>query len=262
MIVDRRKDSYDELQILASDLRAKRRRNNLWTTGLIAGAMVAASAYVSTTNQQVDQLEGKKAAAEQQLEELEKAWNDREFQVQQLIRERDGLVAERDFFKDNTKIFADASSNSRLSEAVSKIRTVGGATAAQPQGLALSNLVYLVDGSRLVPMTHGDILWIPEGQFWVQMEVPKDQTKPPTIARLYRASRPEPGVTGTGEIILDESKRVAEIPSGRGDATAGNVNCIRLELSDRTLRPGFGGRYVDMDIQFLNKRTCGSVNSN
>ena len=56
MMVDRRKDNYDELLVLARDARVSRASVNRWTTGLVIGSMVAAGAYIATMNQQVDQL--------------------------------------------------------------------------------------------------------------------------------------------------------------------------------------------------------------
>ena len=46
MIVEKKKDNYDELQILAGDVRTRRRRTNFWTSSLIAGTAIAGGAYV------------------------------------------------------------------------------------------------------------------------------------------------------------------------------------------------------------------------
>ena len=70
MIVDRRKDSYDELMMLSRDSRLERNRKSLWTHIAVAGAVVASGIYIGGTNQHLGDLAEAKNAAENQRNNL------------------------------------------------------------------------------------------------------------------------------------------------------------------------------------------------
>ena len=101
MIVDRRKDSYDELMMLSRDARLSRSRTSKWTTALVATAVVGSGIYVAASNQHAKNLTAETTTVQGQLnaktEELRKA--------NELIAR---LQAERDFDRRNQDWFRDA----------------------------------------------------------------------------------------------------------------------------------------------------------
>ena len=131
---------------------------------------------------------------------------------------------------------------------------------------AVNSMVWIVDGSRRFPMTAGDILWVPEGQFWLQLgpaldgnDQPIPNAKPNRITVNKDARPPQVtgrsashsfGIGGEGtdfEISVDG-------PEGRGSA-----NCIRLTWHAQSNRAGFGSTdYVDMEVLYYNNNACPS----
>ena len=91
LLVDRRKDNYDDLLMLARDARASRARVNRWTTGLVIGAMAAMGVYVATVNQEVDKL---RAAAEEAGEQRDII----QAEYARLMDDRNALKAQMDTF--------------------------------------------------------------------------------------------------------------------------------------------------------------------
>lgn len=249
MIVDRRKDSYDELLILARDARISRQRTTRWTTGLVIGGMLGASAYVASMNQQVSEL----SQVQQQHDAMRT-------ELAELIEARNVLKVERDVIRDQfTKIVP-------ASMVGDQIKNLGGLVDPKDADgddddrdswkMALANVVWVVDGSRRFPMTGGDVLWIPEGKFWVRLEEADKPGELPTKATVHQG--PKPLGPDAGDPIRDLSKgQTTEISVDAGDATRGVANCIRLTLHPKSLRPGFDG-YVDMEVlYYLNDdKTC------
>ena len=114
MFVERRKDNYDELQILAGDVRTRRRRANFWTSSLVVGSMVATGIYMSTIGQQVDELKTGKQAAEEERDQLRPI-------VIRLTDERDALKAERDIYKELADRNANYSQNKYIGDQIKNI---------------------------------------------------------------------------------------------------------------------------------------------
>ncbi|NND70413.1 MAG: hypothetical protein HKN43_02435 [Rhodothermales bacterium] len=245
MFVERRKDNYDELQILAGDVRTRRRRANFWTTGLIATTMGATAAYVATTNNQVDSLKSENTTLKIDLGNAE--------------RERDSLRVQRDVYLQYTNQFGDMYPELKMADAVSKI-TVGGPTGSVDwPPLTISNLVWYVDGSRRFPMAAGDVLWIPEGSFWIRLEIPVERREitihhgpQPSIPSLPGATISSAETTVEGPIDLSGDNFHEMVVQREGS------NCVKLELED-TNRDGFGSEYIDMVVTYSNKAAeeCG-----
>jgi hypothetical protein len=262
MIVDRRKDHYDELLVLARDARLSRARTNRWTTGLIVAGMAASTAYVAATNNQVAELRQAKDAAEAKVEQLN-------VDLGRLQIDHEGLRVERDIYKENAEWFAEMSPSlnvaSRLGDIANALdgRSPGddeprdhepGATVVRAADFALSNLVWYVDGSRRFPMAANDVLWIPEGGFWVQLEDPGSPDVLPTHILVYDGARPPATVPPP-----TEPRRRYRLDGDRfylRDVRREGANCVKLELDNRTQRPGFGAGYVDMVVTYTNISPC------
>ena len=261
-LVDRRKDNYDELLVLARDARQSRARANRWSAALVASAIVGTGAYVASMNEQVDDLRDEAKQAVSQRDSL--------------VRERDALQAEMQALSRYQTFYADVAPTFELAEQVRDF------TLTLPTGpgdgpvervisetkFGLSNLVWIVNGSRRFPITDGDILWIPEGKFWVELESADaaDGTDPLNAQKILRKVsivRDAESVTdreGSKEfVLLGGRDRFYEEPAPWATAAYGNANCIRMTLHDKSLRSGFEDpKYLDMEVLLYNNRNCGT----
>jgi len=258
MFVERRKDNYDELQILAGDVSTRRRRTNRWTTTLVAGTMAATAAYIGTTNSQVEALKSENASLTVNLRNAE--------------RERDGLRVERDVYFHYANELGDMYPLLTIADKMPLVMnpgTGGGGSADWPP-LTISNLVWYVDGSRRFPMAGGDVLWIPEGKFSIRLN-PGIGTELPThitVNRTYRPLSPNlDNLSGNvsddrvaeslGTFDLTDDKTIYEIRADKGGS-----NCAQLKR-DATSGRNLGPDYVDIIVTFVNKPDiddCGANN--
>lgn len=256
MIVDRRKDTYDELLVLARDAHTSRTRTNRWTTGLIVSVMTASAIYVATINTQIDELAEDKKAAENQVNELT-------FRLQAAERDRDIFRAQRDVFQENAGWFAEMASSSITGDSISNLGDnfpVSGTPRVQRE-TTLANVVWVVDGSRRFPMTANDILWIPESNLWVRLEDPvaNAQVDPRTgepyrRVTLHRNSIPS-GRSSTGQPeFLGGAYRYYEEEGRWAEGAYGNADCLKLTLHHQSSRPAFAGNpaYVDLEVLLYN----------
>lgn len=248
MIVDRRKDNYDELQILAGDTRNRRRRANMWTTGLIAGGMVAAGAYVATTNEQVDQLQGENKTLRNE--------------VSILIAERDDSKARANMSNQNLVLLAKAMPELELSKQIPElIKVLEGdsgdikvttetsdparSVVTSDPPVTLANIVWIADGSRRYPMKDNDILWIPEGGFWVSLNISSAGDSRKFETRVHRGERPSSPDSQGQEVQMAGDSAPWEVSAPRG-----NARCVQLTLHEQSVRRGFGGQYADIEVYF------------
>ena len=252
MIVDRRKDHYDELLVLARDARVSRARTNRWTTGLIIATMAASAAYIAATNNKVNELREAKDAADAEVEKLN-------VDLDRLLIDHEALRVERDVYKQNAEWFADlspslnaASRLGNIAAALGGVRPEPGQVTVQRSDFALSNLVWYVDGSRRFPMAAGDVLWIPEGQFWVRLEAPVTTGALPSRIFVYEGSRPSPDEPPTSE--AEGPFRIDNGSYYERKVTREGSDCVTLEIGGRTGRPVFGPGYVDMVVTYTNKQ--------
>ncbi|RZV36540.1 MAG: WXG100 family type VII secretion target [Chromatiales bacterium] len=258
LLVDRRKDNYDDLLMLARDARASRARVNRWTTGLVVGAMTAMGIYVATVNQEVDQL---RKAAQEAGAQKETTQNE----LDNLKNERNALAAQLDAVSRFEKLYAEIAPAAILGDRFKDIavnvsggdptRTIA-STTVQP---SLSNLVWIVDGSRRFPMTSGDILWVPEGKFWVRMERPGAGKKPNAIT-IHEGEKPVQGTSGTPHVFA--SNQAAHRIKVGDAAPRGIADCIKLTYHEKSSRFGFGDdEWVDIEVLFYNNSNCPGPNS-
>ena len=254
MIFDRKEDHYDELLVLARDARVSRARTNHWTTGLVIATMAASTAYVAATNSKVDALREAKDAADQEVVQLNA-------DLDRLLVDHEALRVERDIYRQNAEWFATLSPSlnvaNRLGDVASALggeNTGAGQPTIQRGDFALSNLVWYVDGSRRFPMAANDVLWIPEGQFWVKLEAPATAGALPSRIQVFEGERPSPeeppASEAEGPFRIDNGSRYERKISRQG------ADCVTLEIGGRTGRPVFGPGYVDMVVTYTNNPNC------
>jgi hypothetical protein len=251
MFVERRKDNYDELQILAGDVRTRRRRANISTTVLVAGTMAATAAYVASTNSQVDALKSENTTLTIDLRNTE--------------RERDALEIQRDVYLQYVNQFSKMYPILEMGDAIRDISINGTPDSVNWPPLTISNLVWYVDGSRRFPMAAGDVLWIPEGSVWVRLEIP-EANEPATEITIHEGPQPSiPNLVPTasasqttviGPIDLSKDKTYGLVVAREG------ANCATLKLED-SIRDGFGNNYRDMVLTFssVTKKVCKAKNT-
>ena len=236
MFVDRRKDNYDELLVLASDARMSRTRTNRWTTGLIISAMLGTAAYVAVMTQQVEALrETTEAAQGERDTALEKN--------EQLRNDRDVLQAQLDALERFRRLYAELMPSQTLSNAIGDLTLPSGppGTAAQ-QTISKSNFVWMVDGSRRFPMIDGDILWVPEGGFWIRLV--KDENDD---HQLYRESMP----LGVAASTQPRVRTHLDVLPHREKVSKGSQNCVEIQLRGESLRTVFKNQgYVDIEVTY------------
>ena len=258
LLVDRRKDNYDDLLMLARDARASRARVNRWTTGLVIGAMAAMGVYVATVNQEVDQLRDAAKEAGEQKDTIQAEYA-------RLMDERNSLKAQMDVFSRYQEMYADIAPAMILGDRFKDIAlNVSGTPVPRPVPnttvqSSMSNLVWIVDGSRRFPMTSGDILWVPEGKFWVRMERPGAGKKPNAIT-IHKGEKPVQGTSGTPhEFASNQAAHRIKV----GDAAPrGIADCIKLTYHEKSSRFGFGDdEWVDIEVLFYNNSNCPGPNS-
>jgi len=243
-------DSYDELLVLARDARSTRKRTNYWTTGLIISGMVASTAYVATVNQQMSALKdaSESAAAENLRLNID---------VSRLQSERVALAAERDVYRQNAAWFATmAPALAERPDGTVVVNPPIQPTSTTPADFALSNLVWYVDGSRRFPMAANDILWIPEGQFWVQLEDPQQNVAPSRMT-VHFGERPGSGTqNASGDAVIEGPFDLSTGAIYQRSVDRGVMNCVQIKLESQTQRPAFGNGYADMIVTYLNSSSC------
>lgn len=252
MLVDRRKDNYDELSMLSRDARQRRQKTSRWTTALVASGMVAGAAYVASTSAQVDALKDAAKQADVLRDE-----------IAMLIDERDALRIERDVYRQTQDWYAQAAPQLRLGDQIANLaRAMGtgspGSGSAGETGTSssvvrenhfgLADVVWLVDGSRRFPMAENDYLWIPEAGTWIQLESIANKTVRVFDSREERQARPNPAEEAGRQEGVSNGLQL-DLTSGGGP---GNTRYACISLHRQTSRPGFPkDRYADIEILFL-----------
>lgn len=241
MLVDRRKDNYDELLVLARDSRLTRARTNRWTSGLVIGAMAATGAYVATTNQQVEELRTAATETAKQRDAIKDEYTT-------LLDERNTLMFNIDVLAREQDLLADIGPTLILSQSISELaKNLAGGEREQTSTvvetktthIATSNIVWMVDGSRRFPVIDGDIVWDPEGSFWIRYA-----GKPSSGHGLYFHSTKPVGSPATGGVQH-------ELPYKKA-VTRGASNCVEIRLHAESIRPLFrDAGYADIEITYF-----------
>lgn len=237
-------DRYDELLILARDTRLRRRWTQRITTGLIVGAMGLNFAYVYALSQAM-QDEMKDAADQRALVAQLERERDR-FMVQAMMYERQGdaLVA----------IAPTLELGSSLNELGDRLIAALAADPVSPpgeeeSGSLMYEMIWLVDGTRRVPMTINDILWIPQTRSRVKL------TEADGSKLTFEIRTEDPPVSGsqpivtTEEVELDmyaDEENTSRIVTTDDD---GNTECVTLAPLGPSTRVPMAG-FIDLDVRF------------
>lgn len=245
MIVDRRKDTFDELMLLSRDVSVSRKRRQTASNWLI-GSAIAASGIVI-------------AAAAAHMSNLNAAGKEAVGQNEELRSELARVTAERDYYRDASdwwQSLADALSNDETVDSVIQNFPTppreDTQVLARPEG---ANIVWMVDGSRRYPIKNNDILWIPEAGMWVRVDIRQAGTvmgAPQYAFDVYKfvGSRPPPNDPGE---LIESLPYFIEFPMN-------TTRCIKLDLHENSIRPGFGGEYVDIEVLYFTpslREPCG-----
>jgi len=245
LFVDRRKDNYDELLVLARDARQSRARANRWSAALVAGAIVGTGAYVASMNEQVDDLRETAQKATVEREAIEARY-------EQAMVDKSELAAEIDSLNRYRQLYSDIVPTKALSESITKLveridpnvrPTEGGQTTIRQ--VALSNIVWMVEGSRRFPVINGDILWIPDLDFWIRYESESNSDGDITKHILTQYPTQEAAInleSGSGKIL--DLPYVESVKRNTSD-------CVRIIAHDKSLRPLFRAqKYSDIEVTY------------
>lgn len=249
MIVDRRKDGYDELLLLARDARKSRAKTARRTNWMVAAAAIVTGGYVAVSNHHMSEMEDAATEAQNQLQEANE-------EIARLEVERDFNGRNREWFRDAAVALNLGDDVIRLIERMGpnpilNMEVEGGGT----NQFSLANVVWIVDGSRRFPMAAGDILWVPEGEFWVRMEDPDNTTSgKPTRMTIHRGAQPGSSSRAVATHNFTRDGENQEFQIRVNDAPArGIANCIKLTWHEASNRQGFSGpQFIDMELLFYN----------
>ena len=225
---------YDELRWLAKDTHKSRQRAIWWTAGLTAGAMALAVGYVTRDQDS----------------------NGEDPPSVHVTLDMESIPATLEEIRDYLKTLADKDPPMMMTN-FGVLGQDEGVTSA----FALSNVVWLADGSRRFPMALNDVLWIPEVDRWFTLVTPGSEgytpSDPPppdqatTSVRRSTAPPQPPPAAPQGEIIELPHWQ----PSERGQL--GNIDCVVINARGPSQRPGFRPRngvvqYWDIEVEFFN----------
>lgn len=230
MIVDRRKDTYDELMVAARDARLARSRRAKWTTGLIASIAGASGIYVAASNQHINALGDARNQAEAEAARLQA-------RVAALEVQLDILRANQQWFRESAPIFNLGDKFGDLIDGLKGLDVVVVPTETGDRvetRVQYDDIVWLVEGTRQVPMTNGDFLWIPETAKWLEM-VDQDSG----IVNVY--------TTRAREELYKDKALPLQLTVPETGATS--KVCVRL-LEGQSRREPFRGTHRDVEIVF------------
>lgn len=224
MIVDRRKDTYDELMLLSRDVSVSRKRRQRVTNWVIGGAVAVSGIFIAATSAHMSNLNDAKHAAEQQRDNLRS-------EFAKVSAERDYYKAGNDWLREFAQTMSDDGEIDRVIQNFPQPASEDAPDVAQ---LSLANIVWIVDGSRRYPIKTNDILWIPEARMWITVDSEFN------VSKLV-GPRPAPGEEGDR---IDVMPHFIVFPRNAS-------RCIRLDLHRDSIRPGFAGEYVDIEVLYF-----------
>lgn len=247
-------DRYDEVLILARDARLRRRWTQRVTTGLIVGAMGLNFAYVFAISKE---LQTAKQQADDRADEILQLERERDrYMVLSSIYERrgDALVAVAPTLELGSSLEDLGSSVTDLGDRL--LKYLAGRDERRPiDGQVLTSeihdMIWLVDGSRRVPMTANDILWIPQMRSHVELQ----RLDSRDVTFEIRSDERQSGQTTPRQprqVTLDMTSGEVETTRITTTEDDGNTNCVTIAPLGPSTRVPMQG-FIDVDVRF---ETC------
>jgi len=238
-------DSYDELLILARDTRLRRRRTQRITTGVIVGAMGLNFAYIFANTQAMQEATEDADSQRALVAQLERE-RDR-YMVQAMMYERQGdaLVAIAPTLELGSSL--NELGDRLIAALAGRDRPPGPDEAPKP---GIYDMIWLVEGSRRVPMTIDDILWIPQTLSHVRLVSLEPAG---TVTLEIRTEDPRinpeaPIVDIVTEVLGMNEQSTTRIETEQDD---GSSNCVTLTPLGPSTRVPMQG-FIDIDVIFEN----------
>ena len=242
MIVDRRKDTYDELMLLSRDASVSRKRRQTASNWLIGGAVVVSGIFIAASSAHMSNLTDAKVAAEQQRDNLRS-------ELAKVSAERDYYQAANDWLRQFAETLSDDDEVDSVIQNFPQPSGAGTQVVTQPP---LTNMVWIVDGSRRYPVKANDILWIPEALMWLRVEVDPPGAPSGNLqrrARLFALEGPRPSPADRGS-PADKGNEIKILPH-YVEFPMNSSRCISLNVHENSIRPGFGSEYVDIEVLYF-----------
>jgi len=220
--------------LLSRDVSVSRKRRQTASNWIIGGAIAVSGIVIAAASAHMSNLNDAKVAAEQQRDNLRS-------ELAKASAERDYYKAANDWLKQFANTLSD---NDDIDNVINNLPQPAGGDSQAPVQTSLTNMVWIVDGSRRYPIKIGDILWIPEAGMWVRVDAQRKVFK-------FEGPRPSPDDSGDEIEILPH---FIEFPRNAS-------RCIRLDLHEDSIRPGFGGEYVDIEVLYFTPgpgQPCGT----
>jgi len=242
MANDDKQYGYDELRWLASDTRKARRRAIWWTAGLSLGAIALATAYVSSSPTH--------SSGGGPVGPVVPVGPDGPppIELSTDLRTIPASLEQISASLGNIEgILRNLSGEPPIGVTVNVEVQPGGVVGSSQD--YLSNVVWLVDGTRRFPMALGDVLWIRELDMSIRLtRIGTEATDPPVepaVATQFATLPDGPGAT----------PQTITLPWRRATVLGqlGNSNCAELNSRGPSQRAGFrGAGYVDIEVEFFN----------
>lgn len=232
-------ERYDELLLLARDARQRRRWTSWATTGLIVSGIGLNFAYVYSTSQQLRNAEQQAQSRQERIIELE--------------RERDLFKAEAQMYRQQGDALVNIAPTLDLGSKLARLSAVllQREEPVEPviptETQWVYDLVWLVEGSRRIPMTVEDVLWIPEAGARIRVRSIENVTANSSNVTIgiFPERRGAINETPTAIVMLPHTIPVVST------VDFGATNCVVITSLGESTRSGFvDGRYVDIDILF------------
>jgi hypothetical protein len=232
--------------LLSRDASVSRKRRQTASNWLIGSAIVVSGVFIAASSAHMSNLTDAKVKAEQERDDLRT-------DLAKVSAERDYYMAANEWLRVLASTVSDDDDVEKVIQLLPQPAHAGAQVLAQPP---VNNIVWIVDGSRRYPVKTNDILWIPEAQMWLRVEVQQTRTPSGEVQKrstVFRFEGPRPAPDEEGEEITD-LPHYFEFPRNAS-------RCIRLDVHKDSIRPGFGGDYVDIEVLYFTPgpgQPCGN----
>jgi len=222
-------EGVDELVLLARDARQRRRRTNITSTLAVTLAMGLSAGYVVSNNQSDNSTPTDQTPAGTPINTFSP------------------------IYSPSFSPMFETGSSSQEGEARSLVLQQnfagepGGGGVSQTTETTTVMRVYLLQGSRRVPVAVGDIVWIPE----IRSQVTLRSVGPPAQVSFMPDNPEMPPRPGDGEPQNLPLARMIETTPDRG-----NTNCVVIRAYPSAQAPDTSFIDLDLDFLLLNTQMC------